>query len=133
MSRGKRLNKNELRRMRKSAPVDKQCSQKCLCAKIVSRYFAHIYTHPHKHPTTHKRTHTHTLFISLSNTHSLFIAPVIVWVHFNERADLQIFRLISLSSFQVNFRLMHGPSISLLFLSCLNFLFLPETSLPTDQ
>jgi len=59
MSRGKKLNKKELRRMRKSAPVDidKHCSQPdmSLCKNCVLKFCTH------SHTLAHTRTHSHTL------------------------------------------------------------------------
>lgn len=79
MSRGKKLNKKELRRMRKSAPVDidKHCSQPdmSLCKNCVLIFCTH--------------------------SHTLFIAPVIVWVHFNQKCRLVDTHLVLLSSLPV--------------------------------
>jgi hypothetical protein len=79
MSRGKKLNKKELRRMRKSAPVDidKHCSQPdmSLCKNCVLIFCTH--------------------------SHTLFIAPVTVWVHFNQKCRLVDTHLVLLSSLTV--------------------------------
>jgi len=79
MSRGKKLNKKELRRMRKSAPVDidKHCSQPdmSLCKNCVLIFCTH--------------------------SHTLFIAPVIVWVHFNQKCRLVDIHFVLLSSLPV--------------------------------